>query len=181
MGTLNRNQIRSNRNLLIGVGSAGLIIGFSAWFVPPFIMNKPQYRIARYSLLGVGLLGGISAIICGSQLSKNRIIYQSLDKQEISIYLTSLASGQYLSETLIKRDTEKILTPALTPPLTEVLTPEVTTEQGFQNLLTEVAAAINDSKSDSFIIENILKMKGRHYAEGKEMLAEIKEDLGVGV
>lgn len=44
-------------------------------------------------------------------------------------------------------------------------------------VLSEVVEALENGKSESFIIQDLLLMKGRKYADGKQLLNEIKEVL----
>lgn len=47
-------------------------------------------------------------------------------------------------------------------------------------LVEMVEIELNDGKSDSYIIQNVLGMKGRYYQKGKEMLREIKQIITGG-
>lgn len=193
-----KEQIKLNRTILHSTGISSAIAGLFLWSITPFVTES---KLLRFGSLGTSLiLGGIS-LASGVKLEQNKTLYRAIQKAEEDDFLHRIASAQYgqqqVWETIAaggtRRDdlpvgaTSTLEVPGSDAEVSEVPEDgELTDSLPGSNQTSQLVAgspgspgsvkkAIKEGKSDTWIIENILKMGGRKFEEGKVILEEMKK------
>lgn len=174
-------QIRLNCRLLSAQGAVSASAGIFLWSITPFTSDAPGWR---YFSLCSGLICGGTALYSAAQLSTVSRLSAASQKAEERDYIHRIAASQYSQQvfwdTVATSDAVEVPRQEQTPevqPETEATSFPPASEFPSELVLTEVAEALENGKSDSHIIQNILGCKGRKYPEGKELLSQIKEVL----
>lgn len=171
---------------------------------PSLFRENPRLRSV---CLFYGLFCGIGLLVCGVQLDVTDKLLERVKKVEDEIALSQFAAEQYAQQQYYEQIAEEAnaeLPPASAPyfPATSAPTSAPTSEAltvGSQGVadsgsvsgsgskaaevggaiatLTAIKSAISQEKSDTWIIEEVLGMKGRNFEKGKEILAQYKEAL----
>lgn len=167
---------------------------------PSLFRDSPKVRAI---CLFYGLFCGVGLLVCGTQLEISDKILQRIKQVEDEIALSQFAAEQYAQQQYYEQMAEQAngeLPPASAPyfPATSAPTSEALTvgSQGVQDFgsgsgsgsgskvaevggaivtLTAIKSAYAQGKSDTWIIEEILGMKGRSFEKGKELLSQYKE------
>lgn len=165
---------------------------------PSLFRGSPKLRSV---CLFYGLFCGTGLLVCGVQLEVTDKLLERIKKVEDEIALSQFAAEQYAQQQYYEGLAETAnaeLPPASAPyfPPTSQVTSEALTvgSQGVQDLgsvsgsgsksvevgsaiatLTAIKSAYAQGKSDTWIIEEILGMKGRNFEKGKELLGQYKE------
>ena len=187
-------QIRLNRKLLNAGAIVSTISGLIVWSATPFVT---EIKALRYLSLAFSLGAGSTALYCGTKLAQSKTLFQAIERAEEDDFLHRVAASQYARQNawnyLAESEAQPLPDP-LTEPLPDTSAPveaeasEVRGSEGFRDfpstsatsnelaaeVVVEVLEAVGEGKSDTWIIENVLNMKGRKYKQGKELLAAIK-------
>lgn len=165
---------------------------------PSLFKNSPRLRSAS---LFYGLFSGVGLIVVGTQLEITDKLLERVEKVEDEVALSQFAAEQYAQQQYYEELAETAnaeLPPTSAPyfPATSQVTSEALTVgsqgvadsgsgSGSGSKLAEVGGAIaqlasiksaySQGKSDTWIIEEILGMKGRNFEKGKELLGQYKE------
>lgn len=168
------------------------ISGVTLWLLPPFVFSK---RVPLHNFVqGIALVAGFA---CCFEARKSALKlakeaeFEALKQAAIdSDVVHEISTSVYVSEETRKKEAEAILVAsneeveavreALEAAYSNDLQPEAsasTSESDASDLQLwwKVEAAEIEGRSPTWIIENILKMKGRKFAEGKAQLAELRK------
>jgi len=191
-----KDQILFNRKLLNTVAVVAFVASLFLWSVAPFIpsSNSNRDKFVRYLSLICTILGGDILLACGRKLERNQPLYKALEKAQENVFIHQVATSQYAYEqeiTQAAQSTSQDLQQSL-PVTSATSTLEVSEANGSEDFPTSTSTsatseqldlevireAVSAGKSDSWIIENLLKMGGRKFAEGQALLKEIKLVVG---
>lgn len=177
-------QIRLNCRLLATQGCVSAGAGLFLWSLCPFVSDAVGWRY--FSLTG-GLIFGGTALYSAAQLSTISRLNAASLKAEERDYIHRIAASQYSQQvfwdTIATSNTSQPVEIPVTAESPETPGEEAatdfpsTSEFPGELVFSQIAEALESGKSDSHIVQEILGMKGRKYAEGKQMLTEIKEVL----
>ena len=183
---------------LHGIALGAVVTSASLLIATPFFardLSNQWHRFFRWSALGFGLVGGATGISCSVALEKLRPQIVALEKQELAQTKHSIASTLWIAQqvnTLIAQSVVSArkaeLTGTYPAELTDLPEAEVsnfpTSVSSVSSVspiqeweIDNVTDALEDGRSDTWIIERILRMGGRHYERGKERLEKIKSSL----
>jgi len=192
-----KDQILFNRKLLNVLAVAAFIASLFLWSVAPFIpsSNSNRDKFVRYLSLICTILGGDILLSCGRKLERNQPLYKALERAEENVFIHQVATSQYAHEqeiTELAKPTSQAAFPRFPSPenFSGPGNPENQRESDFSGSgnseenfpdqldLEKISAAVKAGEPDSFIITDLLGMRGRRYQEGKELLEEIKLTVG---
>jgi len=193
-----KDQILANRKMLNAIAVVAFITSLFLWSVAPFVAtsNGNRDKFVRYFSLICAILGGDILLACGRKLERNQPLYKALEKAQENVFIHQVATSQYTYEQEITKSAEpssQVAVPRFPPPenFSGVENPENQRESDFSGSgnseenfpdqldLEKISAAVKAGEPDSFIITDLLGMRGRRYQEGKELLEEIKLTVGV--
>lgn len=178
-----KEQIKFNRALLHSGAIAGAALGLLFWSVSPFVAPKRSaLHIAfRYGSLSLSLFSGAAVLFCGVKLEKNKLLYRAVETAERDDFIHQIAARQFTQQSQWDRlaaveaeQIPQVLGAPTAEGTTDLPATGTTTEQLDGGKLEEVLEATEAGKSDTYIIENILGMKGRRYKEGKATLKRLR-------
>lgn len=174
-----KEQIRLNQRILHQQAVAATLAGLLVWSIAPFCSKHPAWR---YGSLTFSFGCGVITVLTGLKLEKGKLLFNALQKAEEDDYLHRIASSQFAQQ----QQWEMLAQTSM--PLTELTPPEAmevpttsTSEASLplteltETTTKEVEEAVREGKSDTHIIEKVLGMPGRRFAEGKEILQRLKE------
>lgn len=171
------------------------VSGLILWLAPPFVFSR---KIPLHNFMqGVALLSGFACCLegrrCALILSKAEE-FEALKAAAVDAdVVDEISTSIYISEQQRRKEAEVIIgasgeeveaaREALEALYSNDLQPETSTTTSEENtrdleLWWKVSAAEVEGKSPTWIIENILNMKGRKFTEGKTRLAELKNKFG---
>ena len=174
------------------------ISGVALWLAPPFILSR---KILPHTLIqGVTLIAAFACAFEGRRSALKLAKEMQFEARKEAIIsgdeIDEMATTAYISEQQRKQEAEAILASGRTSEEEiasareelqaqwreefQLATTTPASEEIPSDLLLwrEVEAATSEGKSQTFIIENILKMKGRKFEEGKIKLAELTLKFG---
>ncbi|WP_373534670.1 hypothetical protein [Microcoleus sp.] len=170
---------------------------FTLWLAPPFVLSRkiPLHNFTT----GLALLGSFACCFEArrvalklSEIEEFEAMKSAAIKGDVE---DELATEIYVSEQQRRIEAEAILNSpgeaveearkALEALYDTNLQPRAITTTSEENasdltIWWKVSAAEVEGKSPTWIIENILNMKGRKFAEGKARLAELKSKFSEG-
>lgn len=170
---------------------------FALWLAPPFVLNKkiPLHNFTT----GLALLGSFACCFEARRVAVKLSQVEEFEAMKSAAInadvADELATEIYVSEQQRRIEAEAILNSpgevveearkALEAIYTSDLQDSTTataTEENTRDLELwwKVSAAEVEGKSPTWIIENILNKKGRKFAEGKAILAELQKKFGEG-
>jgi hypothetical protein len=186
-----QTQLRQNRTLLLTIGSASTIAGLLLWSATPFLLNSKSDRLQialRYLSLTSTLICGVAACVSGHQLQRIAPLIKALETAEQSDFYTQLASSQYVQQeqwqAIASSEVEALHQPfqqnlppnvspapeTSTPQLPTSENPELPPADNFRSLYKAVSVLKQQGVSDTTIVEEVLQLGGRRFAEGKQVL-----------
>ena len=166
------------------------ISGLTLWLAPPFIFSR---KIPLHNFMqGVALVSGFACCFegrrCALKVAKEEE-FEAMKARAIDADVADeLSTSIYVAEQQRRKEAEAILAAsgeeveaareALEVLYSNDLQPEASASTSEENasdleLWWKVEAAQVEGKTATWIIENILKMKGRKFAEGKLKLQEL--------
>jgi hypothetical protein len=164
--------------------------GITLWLLPPFVFSR---KIPLHNFMqGIALVSSFACCFegrrCALKVAKEAE-FEALKQAAIdSDVVHEISTSVYVSEETRKKEAEAILGASgeeveaarealealYTEDLQDSATASATTEDASDLALWwKVEAAEVEGKSATWIIENILNMKGRKFAEGKAKLAQL--------
>lgn len=164
--------------------------GVTLWLLPPFVFSR---KIPLHNFMqGVALVSGFA---CCFEARKGALIlakteeFEAMKERAIDAdVVDELSTSIYVAEQQRRKEAEAILAAsgeeveaareALEAVYSTDLQPEVSASTSEGNasdlqLWWKVEAARTEGKTATWIIENVLKMKGRKFAEGKVKLQDL--------
>jgi len=171
------------------------ISGLTLWLAPPFVFSR---KIPLHNFMqGIALVSGFSCCFearrCALKVAKAEEFEAMKERAIDADVADELSTSIYVAEQQRRKEAEAILAAsgeeveaareALEAVYGTDLQPEVsatTSEDDASDLALwwKVEAAQTEGKTATWIIENILKMKGRKFAEGKARLQELLSKFG---
>jgi len=168
------------------------ISGVTLWLAPPFVFSR---KIPLHNFMqGVAL---ISSLACCFEARRGALIlakeedFEAMKARAIDADVADeLSTSIYVAEQQRRQEADAILTSfvsevetdreALEAVYTADFQPANTSDKDARDLELwwKVEAAQIEGKTQTWIIENIFKMKGRKFAEGKAQLAELLRRFG---
>lgn len=188
--------------MLHGIALGAVVTSASLLIATPFFtrdLSNQWHRFFRWSALGIGLVGGVTGVGCSVALEKLRPQVLALEKQELAQTKHCIASTLWMAQQVNSLIAQSVVSsqkaeltgtyPAELTDLPEAEVSDLRTSvssgssvnreslpiQGWE--LDGVGDALEDGRSDTWIIEKVLRMGGRHYEQGKERLEKIKDAL----
>jgi hypothetical protein len=166
------------------------VSGLTLWLAPPFIFSR---RIPLHNFMqGLALVSGFACCFesrrCALKLAKAEEFEAMKDAAVEADLVDEISTSVYVSEQQRRKEAEAILAAsgeeveaareALEVLYCNDLQPEATpttseAETSDLALWWKVEAARTEGKTATWIIENVLKMKGRKFTEGKTKLQEL--------
>jgi len=164
--------------------------GLTLWLAPPFVFSR---KIPLHNFMqGVALVSGFACCFegrrCALKVAKEADFEAMKERAIDADVADELSTSIYVAEQQRRKEAEAILAAsgeeveaareALEVIYTNDLQPETTTTTSESDasdlaLWWKVEAAQVEGKTATWIIENILKMKGRKFSEGKKQLEEL--------
>ncbi|MEG5067541.1 hypothetical protein QUB33_28620 [Microcoleus sp. B3-A4] len=174
--------------------SALSLSGLTLWLAPPFIFSR---KIPLHNFMqGIALVSGFACCFegrrCALKVAKEADFEAMKERAIDADVADELSTSIYVAEQQRRKEAEAILVSpeeveakrkALEALYSNDLQPEVsatTSEKDASDLELwwKVEAAQVQDKTATWIIENILKMKGRKFAEGKAKLQALLDQFG---
>jgi hypothetical protein len=178
--------------------SALSISGVCLWLAPPFIFSR---KIPLHNFMqGIALVSGFACCFearrCALKVAKAEEFEAMKDAAVAADLVDEISTSVYVSEQQRRQEAEHILSSQQASGAEVASTREALEAQWREEfqavsaspdtgeipadllLWREVEAATSEGKTQTWIIENILKMKGRKFADGKVKLAELTLKFG---
>lgn len=173
------------------------VSGLTLWLAPPFIFSR---KIPLHNFMqGIALVSGFACCFEARQdalkVAKEEEFEAMKNAAVEADLVDEISTSVYVSEQQRRKEAEAILgasgeeveavREALESLYSNDLQPETTATASEENasdlkIWWKVSAAEVEGKSPTWIIENILNMKGRKFTEGKTQLADLKKKFGEG-
>lgn len=181
-------QVRLNCRLLATQSLVSSGVGVLLWSLSPFVSDSPGWR---YFALCGGMICGGAAVYSAAALGVTARLNTASEKAESDDYIYRIAASRFAQQSLWDTIATIATSQAVEVPVENGNAPESleapgkagvtdfpsTSEFPVELVFPAVAEALEAGKSDSYVIQEILGMKGRRYADGKQMLTEIKEAI----
>ncbi|MCC3572174.1 MAG: hypothetical protein JGK30_07830 [Microcoleus sp. PH2017_40_RAT_O_B] len=178
--------------------SALSISGVCLWLAPPFIFSRkiPLHNFIQGVALASSFACCFEARRCALKVAKAEEFEAMKDAAVAADLVDEISTSVYVSEQQRRQEAELILASQQTSHAEVASTREALEAQWREEfelastsaepieipsdllLWREVEAATSEGKTQTWIIENILKMKGRKFADGKAKLAELTLKFG---
>lgn len=162
------------------------VSGVALWLAPPFLLSR---KIPLHNLVtGTALIAGFACSLEARKLAlrvAEQEEFEALKKAAINAdVVDEIATSAYVSEQQRRQEANAILASgtaeveAKRKELEAMYSNDLhdsasTSEHPDYPIYLEVREAMENGKSQTWIVENILKMGGRKYAEGKAKLESI--------
>lgn len=162
------------------------VSGLALWIAPPFLLSR---KIPLHNLTtGTALIAGFACCLEARKLAlkvAEEEEFEALKKAAINADMVDeVSTSVYVSEQQRRQEAKKVL--ASTDPEVEAKRKELeamysndlqdsasTSEHPDYPIYLEVREAMEAGKSQTWIVENILKMGGRKFADGKVKLQQL--------
>lgn len=159
------------------------ISGIALWLAPPFLLSR---RVPLHNLTtGGALIAGFACCLEARKLAlkiAEEEKFEALKKAAINAdMIDEVSTSVYVSEQQRRQEAEHLLASGAADLEAQRETLEAsyskdlhdyasTSEHPDYPIYLEVSKAMQDGKSQTWIVENILKMGGRKFADGKAKL-----------